>query len=163
MWQHQICCWLWLVERSSRVWPLEWMRNKNQEKIELGTRRDDVKTAKIFRQPFLGELCERTPPLLRRCEDRIPSKHMQERQQKRERDHIKVCVSVCTLSFFLFSHAGLFLSVSLKLSTHFHTLFLSSRRLLRGVVANKFSEPTWCFVFSSLFLTARLRRDPTDT
>ena len=80
------------------------------------------------------------------------SKHVQEVQQK-TRKIISRFVSALSLS----SQRLISLYLA-KVVDSVHILFLSSRRLQTCVVEKKnfcISEPRWCFVCSSLFLTAR--------
>ena len=119
----------WLKKTQAEE-PWEWTRDKKQEKKVSWTL-----DMTMWRQPkimahIMSELWEGDSLLLQRCEDRTPSKHMQELQQK-TRNIISRSVPNLTLLTIVC------LSVYHKAVDSFFTLFLSSRWLLRGVVAIK--------------------------
>ena len=133
MYQQQTICWLWLAERSScgRAVDVD-PEEKKTKKRELDTCPRDEQSDRKLRYPFWVEHRKGVPHTQQGFEDGSSKQARTKTTRENEEDNIKVCV--CSQS----SHDFLFLTVLLKRSTHFHTIFLASRQLLRGVVANKF-------------------------
>ena len=104
-------------------------RIENRKRESVGEETWWCENSWKLRHPFLGELCKGVPHQPQCCEDGTSKQACARKENKK--DNIKTCI--CPLSF----HDILFLS-SWRNGLIFHTLFLSSQWLLRGVVANKF-------------------------
>ena len=122
----------WLEEIQTEKSLGEWIEKK-EKKDQLNTRRDDVKTVENYSLHFGVNAAKGFHTHHEGVKTEPVSKHVLELQQKM-RKIISRSVSA------LYPHDGLFSFSLFKAVDSVHTLFLSSRRQLRGVFVNKLSN-----------------------
>ena len=101
---------------------------KQEKKVTLDTRRDNVKTGRKLRHPFLGDLCKRVPTSTSKIWRRDPKQTQARITTENEKDNIMVCV------YFSFFFNNLFLPIESSWLI-FHILFSLSSGTTENILA----------------------------